>query len=163
MKKFLFFAAFLVVGLSAKAQVKLSATGGFAYGLSSIETTYDNNEATAFDSGFYVGGAVQFKINDVVRIKTGLNYVNIDEANFIQLPAVAQFYIAGSGFYFQAGPQLTYTAEEISPEYTHINIGLGGGAGYEFGRFYAILANSYKFCRFSLILANFDEFLNNQF
>ena len=48
----------------------------------------------------------------------------------MQIPIMAKMYVTEQ-FNIQAGPQITYTLEEVIDDFTKFNIGLGAGLGYD--------------------------------
>lgn len=82
-------------------------------------------------SGIYVGIVLDNRISDSFAIQGELEYVNVDNVNFLQLPVFAKVYFANTSFYALGGVQVTYTLEEVLSDFTKFNIAIGPGLGYD--------------------------------
>ena len=131
MNKLLLTATFLILGIAtswAQETTRIGITAGYVNGQTKVKI----NEMKGSDgeSGFYGGLIVEIPISEKFKVQPELLYTNINDFNFLQIPIMAKFYPVDR-FYFQAGPQLTYTLDKIGESFTKFNIGLGGGFGYD--------------------------------
>ena len=129
MKKLLY-AAIVVFGLaiSNAQQVEFGATGGLLSVRASAE--FEGNSASDSETGFYVGGVVDFSISEKFHIQPELVYANVNGGNGLILPIMAKYYVS-NGFNIQAGPQLDFSLEEVPDDFTGTGISLAGGLGYD--------------------------------
>ncbi|WP_459209898.1 porin family protein [Aquimarina rhabdastrellae] len=155
MKKITFFALFMVLGLvsmNAQEDIRFGVTAGYANATAKLKA--GNIDESEGSSGFFLGALAEFKLNEKFSIEPKLTFTQISEdgnkTDFLQLPVMAKFYpVSDSGFNLQAGPQITYTLEDISDDFTKFNIALGAGVGYEF------LDNFFVDARYHLQLNNY--------
>ncbi len=116
--------------IQAQGKIEFCASGG--YFLRTI-----NGSLAGFDidmgdgSGFYLGLIADITVSDVFHVQSELTYANIDDVGFLQLPIMAKYFVSEK-FNIQAGPQITYTLEDVIDDFTKLNIGLAIGAGYDF-------------------------------
>lgn len=128
MKHILFIAIFFTA-FCVQSQSKFGVTGGVTS--ANARATSLGQEASNSETGFYVGVVLDNPVSESLHIHTELVYVNVEDINFLQLPLLVKLYIANSGFNVQGGFQLTYTLEEVGPDFTKLNVGLGPGIGYD--------------------------------
>ena len=106
-------------------------------------------------TGFYVGIGGQYKFEGALALSGHVNYARYAESSFLQIPLALHYYLADSGFNIFAGPQLTYDIEDIavydSGDLARLNIGAGGGVGYEFSN------NLFLEARYTFQLNNFFQ------
>ncbi len=138
MKKITFLSLFMVLGLitaNAQENLRFGLTAGFVNAGVRLETPLIDGSSDS--SGFYFGAVADFKLSDQFSLEPKLTYTQFREqgekSDFLQLPIMVKFYpINDLGFNVQAGPQITYTLEEVADDFTKLNIGLGAGLGYDF-------------------------------
>jgi hypothetical protein len=97
-----------------------------------------NSSTTGIDdgdseSGFYVGLVVERRIVDILGLQAELNYVNINDSSTLSLPVVGKFYVGGSDFNLQAGPQISYVLEDSIDGITNFIFSSVLGLGYDIG------------------------------
>ncbi|MDY8136398.1 porin family protein [Aquimarina sp. 2201CG5-10] len=133
MKKTLLIIALAVTGIvstQAQEKVRFGATAGYLSGNAKVDT--DLGDFSTTEGGFYLGFVADFNVSEQFNVQTELSYANIDDTSFMQLPIMAKYYVSeNSGFNIQAGPQITYTLEDVADDFTKFNIGLGAGVGYD--------------------------------
>lgn len=116
--------------LTAHAQkTRIGVTGGVVNAGGRVELdgqTVKNNR-----QGVYAGIVFDFGITNRINIETEVDYLISGNTNFIQVPLFVKFYMGNTDFYFQLGPQYTYTLDETSEDLGKSNIGLGFGAGFD--------------------------------
>ena len=130
MKKLLLTILFLLIGFASliAQNDRFGITAGYLSG--NAKVNFYGEEAKNNESGFYGGLIIEIPLSEKFKIQPEFLYANIDNNSFLQIPIMAKLY-AGDKFYFQAGPQITYTLEKIYDEFTKFNIALGGGVGYD--------------------------------
>lgn len=116
--------------LSMNAQkTRIGVTGGVLNAGGRVELdgqTVKNNR-----QGVYAGIVFDLGITKRINIETEVNYLIAGNTNFIQVPLFVKFYMGDTNFYFQAGPQFTYTLDDTSEDLGKSNIALGFGAGFD--------------------------------
>lgn len=144
MRKFVLIAFVLLIGIQAKAQVKVSPGLRGGLNVSTLTNIDDNSSKT----DFYVGGLVNIKFNKFFSVQPEINYSRQGdegrylengryysekyELNYITLGAVAKFNFGGGGFHLLAGPSLDL---KVSDNYINTNpedfdLAFVGGIGY---------------------------------
>lgn len=149
MKNFIFAAMLLFVCANfAQAQeTRFGLTAGYLN--AQLKVSEDGFNVSDNASGFYVGALADVAINESFHITPGVNYANAEDSGFLYIPVMAQYYIAESGFYFQAGPQATLSLEEdVADAINTFGLDAAFGAGYE------INENFFVEAKYSLELTN---------
>ncbi len=108
---------------------RFGVTAGYLNANSKIES--EGLSGSAGESGFFFGLIGEFEVSDKVSIQPELLYANVDDLSFLQIPVMAKVYVSEE-FSLQAGPQITYTLEEVADDFTKVNLGLGIGFAYDF-------------------------------
>ena len=85
------------------------------------------------ESGFYVGLVIERRVVDILGLQAELNYVNINDTGTLSLPVVGKFYVGGSDFNLQAGPQISYVLEDSLEGITNFIFSTVLGLGYDIG------------------------------
>lgn len=135
MKKVLFIAAFAVLSLAnVNAQeTKFAGTAGFVS--ASLKTDVNiagvSVSATTSESGFYVGVVGDFGVSETFDVRAELLYASITDFSQIMVPIMAKFGVSDE-FSLLAGPQITYSLEDLGDDFSKLGIGLGAGASYDF-------------------------------
>ena len=132
MKKFFFVAIFIIAGiqLSNAQSTKFGLTAGYLN--AEANNNFEDFNVTENVSGFYIGALADISISEKFHITPGINYGKAEEANFLYIPVMAQYYIAESGFFLQGGPQATlYLEKDEFDEVNTFGLDLGFGAGYQ--------------------------------
>jgi opacity protein-like surface antigen len=140
MKKTFFIALLAMVGLGkVNAQdSNYGVIGGFTSGTSKVKV--QSGSGSASESGFHVGFFGDFNVSENFNIQPQIMYTNIQEVNLLQIPVLAKFGV-GEDFNLLVGPQVTYTLEEIQPDFTKFNLGLSFGASYDIKENFFVQAN----------------------
>ncbi|MDN3595553.1 outer membrane beta-barrel protein [Zunongwangia endophytica] len=127
MVKKLFLVMVLFVGINSFAQeVDFGFQAGYAnVRISEKASGYSLSEN---ESGFYLGFLADFHLNENWHIQPSVNYMRAKEVNFLSVPVLAQYYIAESGFFVQAGPQATFILEDV--EINTVGLDAAFGVGY---------------------------------
>ena len=123
--------AFTMLSLSSVAQ---ESTFGLIAGYLNAEFKVSEETVSFSDdgSGFYVGVLADFELNEAWHLVPGVNYGRVEETNLLFIPVMAQYHIANSGVFLQAGPQATLNLEDDPGEYTNtIGVDAAFGVGYE--------------------------------
>ena len=123
--------AFTMLSLSSFAQ---ESTFGLTAGYLNAEFKVSEETVSFSDdgSGFYIGVLADFELNESWHIVPGVNYGNVEETSLLFIPVMAQYHIANSGVFLQAGPQATLNLEEDPGEFTNtVGVDAGFGVGYE--------------------------------
>ncbi|MAY21425.1 MAG: OmpW family protein [Flavobacteriaceae bacterium] len=129
MKKLFFLLVVVLFTMQISAQeTRFGATAGYLNGASKI--TVFGEETSGTDSGFYGGLVAEIGLSESFAIQTEVLYMNIDDSSLLQVPFFGKIYVSEK-FFFQAGPTITYTLEEIAEDFTKFNLGVGGGLGYD--------------------------------
>ncbi|HLT52486.1 MAG TPA: porin family protein [Flavobacteriaceae bacterium] len=129
MKRFFLMAAVAVFGFSVSAQeVSFGVTGGFLSGSQKVES--GGFEATASESGFYIGGVADISVSEKFHVQPEVVFASIKDFSSIQVPIMAKYYVA-EGLNLQAGPQIGFHFEETGDDFSSFNFSLGAGAGYD--------------------------------
>ncbi len=148
MKKLLLLAVFTVVGFaSTQAQeTSFGVTAGYTNMTAKLEE--GNMSLSTSESGFYIGALVDLSISEEFHIQPEVLYARASEANFLQVPVLAKYYIADSGFQIMAGPQGTLTLDETIEGLNSFGLDLTLGVAYE------ITENFFLDARYSLEVTN---------
>ncbi len=130
MKKLFFIAMMAFAGITTtNAQdANYGVIGGFTSGAAKIKS--QGLSASNSESGFHIGFFGDFNVSENFNIQPQIMYTNIEEVNLLQVPVLGKFSV-GDDFNLLVGPQITYTMEEVAPDYTKFNIGLSFGASYD--------------------------------
>ncbi|MUP45462.1 porin family protein [Gramella sp. BOM4] len=131
MKKFLFLSVFFIAGFQlVKAQeTKFGLTAGYLNAESSY--SFEGSKSSETASGFFVGALADFTINESFHITPGVNYGKAEEVSFLYIPVMAQYYIAESSFFLQAGPQVSILLDNNGNDSANkFGLDLGLGVGY---------------------------------
>lgn len=149
MKIFCIFTIALLTFLNVQSQTEFGATAGLALGNAKVENLgvkLDNN-----DSGFYIGLLMDNTISEKFHLLGELTYLNIDGFSYLQLPLLGKLYVGNGAFNVQGGVQLRYNLEDVVDDFSKLDIGLGGGLGYDIGdnflvhvRYFRQVNNSFK-------------------
>lgn len=120
------------------------------YGLLSINS---NEEGSESQSGFFVGGLLDFELTEQWHIEPKILYANYSDAGFLHAPIFAKYYVTNS-FNVQAGPQLTVVLDDPFNTIKEIGVDLGIGIAYDFS------TNAFIEARYAFELTNrvTDEF-----
>ena len=162
MKKIILTVAAVFALTFANAQDKKESvtTSEIAFG---IKGGYTNSNftgdvsGTEANSGFYIGGLVDFHISEKFHVQPELLY-SVEGAkdlkvNYLRIPIMAKFFVA-EGFNLQAGPELAFKAggdDIIKDSVKSMDYGLGLGVGYE-------MSSGLMFdARYNLGLANISD------
>lgn len=145
-KLFLFavVAAFALTNLNAQ-ESQFGVTAGY-FGVNA-KVKSGGESVTASDSGFYIGGVVDFGISDVFHIQPELLYANVNDSSALILPIMAKYYVS-EGFNLQAGPQVDFSLEDMPDDISAVAVALAVGAGYD------INENFFAQARYSFQLTN---------
>lgn len=148
MKRIIFVIA-LAAAFSMQAQTEFGATAGLALGNAKVENLgvkLDNN-----NSGFYIGLLMDNTISEKFHLLGEITYLTIDGFSYLQLPLLGKLYVGNGAFNIQGGLQLRYNLEDIVDDFAKLDIGLGGGLGYDIGdhllvhvRYFRQVNNSFK-------------------
>ncbi|GEQ86548.1 hypothetical protein ULMS_20560 [Patiriisocius marinistellae] len=131
MKNIILISISFLLGLSTMAQdLNFGLSAGYISGDGKISGGDTINFDQDAETGFYAGVLVEFELTKRFRVQPEVLYVNIDDSNFLQIPLMVKLYPIPK-LYIQAGPQFTYTLEEIFDDFTKLNLGIGAGAGFD--------------------------------
>ena len=136
----MFAIAFTMMSLSSFAQETFF---GFTAGYLNAEFKVSERSVSFSDegSGFYVGVLADIALNESWHIVPGVNYGNVEETSLLFIPVMAQYHIATSGIFFQAGPQATLNLEEDQGDFNKtVGIDAGFGLGYEINQHFFVEA-----------------------
>tara|TARA_B100001146_G_scaffold222761_1_gene235849 strand:- start:60127 stop:60648 length:522 start_codon:yes stop_codon:yes gene_type:complete len=122
----LLFIAFTAVSFGQNTS--FGVTAGYVNGNAKLTIMGDKNSEG--QSGLYGGITINNEITEKLHFAADLVFMSIDGSNFLQAPLMIKFYPVNK-FYLQAGPQITYTLEEIFEDFTKFNIGAGAGVGFD--------------------------------
>lgn len=135
MKKIILTAVIAVVSMTAVMAQEAVFGAKAGYTLIGSKVTTDGQEFTGSASGFHVGFTTDVQIGNQLYVAPELLFTMVFEGGtdlkFLQVPLFLKYYAADK-FYVNGGPQITYTLEEISDDFTKFNVGFGAGLGYEF-------------------------------
>lgn len=109
--------------------VNFGASAGYVSG--NVKISEGGNSFTGSDSGFYFGLLAEIEVSEEFIVQPEIVYTNIESTGFLQIPIMAKYYVSDK-FNILAGPQFTYTLEDVIDDFTKLNIGLGIGLGYDF-------------------------------
>ncbi|GAL74840.1 hypothetical protein JCM19275_879 [Nonlabens ulvanivorans] len=141
-------------GLSSAQEVDFGVKGGVNF----AKLTGDSVEDADGRTGFHVGLTGEYMFNDTFGLQgevvystqglqsedeiLGQNVEQVLKLDYINVPVLAKFYIADSGFSIDAGPQIGFLVsdkyevngenvdEELNAE--TIDLSVGGGLAYKF-------------------------------
>lgn len=124
---------FSILGIAMAAvsfaqNTSFGVTAGYVNGTARL--TVMGEKASEGESGLYGGITINSEISEKVHFSADLVYMSIDGSNFLQAPFMIKFYPVNK-FYLQAGPQITYTLEDVFDDFTKFNIGAGAGLGFD--------------------------------
>lgn len=146
MKKVLFVALAGLFGFGLHAQsIGLGVTAGYLNVRASAK--FDGITVSDSQSGFFVGGLVDFALTEKTSIQPELLYANVDEASALFLPVMIKSYITEK-LNFQVGPQFVFSLEESTPDFSSFEFDLAGGLGFD------ITSNFFIQARYSFQLNN---------
>ena len=131
MKKLFLVALFFIATISTvqSQDTRFGLTGGYLNAEAKVDVA--GLDVSDNISGFYLGGFADVILNENLHLRPGINYGVAEENSFLFIPVMLQYYIADSGFYFQAGPQATFDFEEdVDDLVNKFGLDLGFGAGY---------------------------------
>lgn len=124
----LFIAFFGCLTIQAQ-KTRIGVTGGVVNAGGRVEL--DGQTVTNNRQGVYAGIVFDLGITNRINIEAEVDYLTAGNTDFIQVPLFVKFYMGNTNFYFQLGPQYTYTLDETSEDLGKSNIGLGFGAGFD--------------------------------
>lgn len=111
----------------------LTAQNGFSAkaGLNIVSVSIDLGSAfggsvSNSETGFYIGGAYNFEVNEKFKVEPGLLFSLVNQANAVYVPVMGQYYFS-EDFYAQAGPQINYLLEDVDDGAMGIDLAIGGG------------------------------------
>lgn len=133
---FLVLAFFAGITLAKAQDVNFGFTAGYLNTQEKVNTS--EGDVSENYSGFYVGAFADFAATDLLHIKPGVNYGNVEDTNLLFIPVLAQFYIADSGFNFQLGPQASIILEEKMEGIKNFGLDITGGIGYDINEHFFI-------------------------
>ena len=105
----------------------VSITAGFLYTSTSVNT--EGAIENGSDSGFYIGFLGEIYVSHEFWLQPELVYARTNDNSYLQLPILAKFYISDR-MNLLAGPQISYTLDDVTDNYSKINVGVGVGVGY---------------------------------
>ncbi len=143
MKKIILSAvAILVFGFASAQETKFGVKAGvdLATMKAKVDTGFGTVEATGSETGFFVGGFVNFGLSEKFSIQPEVMYVAITDSNFLSVPILAKYSIANS-FSLIAGPSLNYFMDAEEDEFK-VNV--------DFGAIYDITENLDVNAKYSL-------------
>lgn len=148
MKKLLLLAVGLFFFAQSNAQSPyFGVTAGYL-------NAYDNMSQGGIDvsasySGYYLGVFADVDLSESFMLQPGINFGQVEETvSFLFIPFMVKYYIGGSGFNLQAGPQATINLEKVIDGYNRLGIDGSFGAGYDITDEFILQA------RYSLELTN---------
>ena len=100
-------------------ETRFGATAGLVSATIKVEAV--GQSASLSESGFYLGLIADITVSDVFHVQPELTYANIDDTGFLQLPIMAKYFVSEE-FTIQAGPQITYTLEDVINDFIKFNI-----------------------------------------
>jgi|SRR5690554_517489 len=139
MKKVLLIAAFAVFGLgiSNAQETSFGVLGGFSI----VSMDFDFGDfASGSDSetGFHIGAFADLGLSDQFSIQPELAYTMVKDLSFFNINVIAKYYVA-DGFNIQAGPQIGLAGgdlidywDDLSDDFSKMNLQLAIGVGYDF-------------------------------
>lgn len=149
MKKIVLFSVFLFLGITTVAQeLNFGVSAGYISGKGKLSGSNTVSLESDAQSGFYAGLLIELRILNKIKVQPELLYMNFEDSDFLQVPIMVKVYPIPK-LYLQAGPQFTYTLEEVFDDFTKLNLGIGAGAGFDiaFGLFvnarYTFQVNNY--------------------
>lgn len=142
MKKLYFLVVFTIMAtISMTAQeTRFGVNAGYTNVSANLKSSIADVDDSDSESGFYVGLVVERRIVDILGLQAELNYVNINDTSTLSLPVVGKFYVGGSDFNFQAGPQLSYVLEDTIDGVTNFIFSSVLGLGYDIGNHFFVQA-----------------------
>jgi hypothetical protein len=124
-------AAVFAFGAASAQDMKFGVKGGFTN--SNFAGDFSEGDA---NSGFYVGGLVDFTVSEKFHVQPELLY-SVEGAkdakiNYLRVPVMAKYYVM-EGLSLQAGPEFAFKAggDDVKDYVKSLDYGLGIGAGYE--------------------------------
>lgn len=145
MKKLLLLAIIAFTTQFTFAQFEVGITGGYL----NVTGEGDNED----ESGFYGGLYTELSFSNSFKLQPELLYGHAGETNFFYLPVMLKYYVGGSDFNLQVGPQATYFfGDNIDGDFTdQLGLDLGVGVGYD------ILHNIFIEARYGFKIAEQSE------
>lgn len=129
MKKILLVVAIPVFTMSnINAQSKFGVMAGYAN--ITAKAKYEGISATQSESGFFIGGVVDFTISEQFHIQPEVLYANASEANFLYIPVLAK-YMVSDKFGILAGPQANFLLDEVETGANSFGLDLTFGGNYK--------------------------------
>lgn len=114
-------------------ETRFGVNAGYTNVSANVKSSIADVDIDESESGFYVGLVVERRIVDILGLQAELNYVNIDDTSTLSLPVVGKFYVGGSDFNLQAGPQISYVLEDSIDGITNFIFSSVVGLGYDIG------------------------------
>lgn len=146
MRKVFFIAMAVLFGLNIQAQsIDFGVTAGYLNGRASVK--FDEGTFSDSQSGFFIGGLVDFVLTEKTSIQPELLYASIDDGSALMLPVMLKSYITDK-LNFQVGPQFVFSLEESVEDFSNVELGLAGGLGFD------ITDNFFLQARYSFQLNN---------
>lgn len=125
----------LVICLAFASTTMISQETGFGltagYLNLNVRASYEGVNASTNGSGFYVGALADIPLSESFYLQPSVIYGNAEDSNILYFAAMGKYYVAGSGFNIQAGPQLSLILDEVGGDINTLGIDLGIGAGYD--------------------------------
>lgn len=135
MKKIICFFALAFFGFQASAQESPTRYGLTAGYLNlNVTASYEGISASEKASGFYLGALAEFPLAGDLRLQPSINYGNAEDGHILLIPVMVKYFVAGSQFYVQGGPQGSFLLEETGDEINAFGVDLGIGAGFDITR-----------------------------
>ena len=90
----------MFVGVSVSAQnVDFGIQAGYVNMEEKASSSFEGISLSDNHSGFFIGFLTDFRLNDSWHLQPSVNYMNIEDTNFLSVPILAQYYISDSDFY----------------------------------------------------------------
>ena len=148
MKKIILTAVAVFGFAFANAQAKFGLTAGVDFASAKVTIPGDVSVSSS-ETGFYIGGLVDFTASDKFHIQPELLLVIIDDSKQLQLPILAKYYV-GEKFSLLAGPDVLFDLEN-EPGFKTVGLGLDFGGAYDINKNFSIEA------RYNFGLSNLFE------
>jgi len=146
MLKKLLIICLLFSGTAGFAQFSFGVNAG--YNNSSIKSSAEEVSVSTNESGYFLGVVSQYFISGKLQLEGSVNYVLVEDSNFLQIPVLLKYYVGNTLLNLQAGPQATINLDEIYGPINRTGLDLAFGAGYD------ITQHFFVFGRYAFELTN---------
>lgn len=124
---------------TSNSDAKFGLTAGYLN--LNVKASYDGMSSSANGSGFFAGILTDIPLSSEFYLQPGVLYGNAEESNMLYIPLLVKYYIAGSGFNLQAGPQASIILDEVGGDIHPFGLDIAFGAAFDIDEHFFLQVN----------------------